>query len=116
MLRVHSGTQAQEEHLGGIMSAGDVQTFHADGKWWNRVEGQADDPQGPYDTRAAAVEDGRDTARSLKVEHITQHGRTDSRAQQLRSRPPRHPGLIGPSARLLVVRDAWSGRALTAGG
>jgi Uncharacterized protein conserved in bacteria (DUF2188) len=55
------------------MSAGDVQTFHADGKWWNRIEGQSDDPQGPYDTREQAVTDGRDTARNLKVEHIV-HG------------------------------------------
>ena len=27
-------------------------------------------PAGPYDTREAAVADGRDSARNLKVEHI----------------------------------------------
>jgi hypothetical protein len=52
------------------MSAGDVETFHVDGQWWNRVEGQGDDRQGPYGTKDAAVEDGRDMARKLKVEHI----------------------------------------------
>lgn len=52
------------------MPAGDVETFHMDGKWWNRIEGQDDDRQGPYATREHAVTDGRDTARDLKVEHI----------------------------------------------
>lgn len=55
------------------MSAGDVETYHVDGKWWNRIEGQTGDRQGPYDTREAAVTDGRDTTRSLEVEHII-HG------------------------------------------
>jgi hypothetical protein len=52
------------------MPAGDVETFHKDNKWWNRIEGQADEPQGPYDTREQAMVDGGDTARDLKVEHI----------------------------------------------
>jgi hypothetical protein len=54
------------------MSAGAVETVHVDGQWWNRVEGQQD-RQGPFDTREAAVADGRDMARNLKVEHIL-HG------------------------------------------
>jgi hypothetical protein len=54
------------------MSAGDVETFHVDGKWWSRVEGQSD-RQGPYEMREEAVSDGRETARNLKVEHII-HG------------------------------------------
>lgn len=51
------------------MAAGDVETFHVDGQWWNRVEGH-EETQGPYGTRDEAVKDGRDTARNLKVEHI----------------------------------------------
>jgi hypothetical protein len=57
---------------GGYMSAGDVETFHADGWWWIRIEGQATGRQGPY-TRDDAVTDGRDAARSLRVQHII-HG------------------------------------------
>lgn len=54
------------------MSAGDVETFHVDGEWWNRVEGHPD-RQGPYAKRDEAVSEGRDMARNLQVEHII-HG------------------------------------------
>ena len=51
------------------MPEGDVLTFHADGKWHNRIEGHEPLP-GEYDTRAQAVAAGRDEARDRKVEHI----------------------------------------------
>jgi hypothetical protein len=51
------------------MPEGDVETYHADGKWRNRIEGLAGLP-GAYDTREAAVEAGREEARDRKVEHI----------------------------------------------
>jgi hypothetical protein len=47
----------------------DVETFHEDGQWWNRVKGQADDRQGPYEIKEAAVEHGRNMARNSKTEH-----------------------------------------------
>ena len=51
------------------MPAGDVETYHADGKWRNRIEA-LDDLPGEHDTKAEAVRVGRDEARERKVEHI----------------------------------------------
>lgn len=51
------------------MPAGDIETFHQDGAWHNRVEGgETYDDQFP--TKADAVTVGRDLARERKVEHI----------------------------------------------
>lgn len=54
---------------GSIMPAGDVETFHQDGAWHNRVEGEKG-TTGPFSTKAEAVEAGRDEARRAKREHI----------------------------------------------
>ena len=51
------------------MPAGDIETYHADGKWRNRVETLEDLP-GKYDRKDEAVRIGRDEARERKVEHI----------------------------------------------
>ncbi|AYA26603.1 hypothetical protein SAMN02745947_04536 [Rhodococcus rhodochrous J3] len=51
------------------MPAGDVETFHQDGSWHNRIEG-ASDLLGTYATREEAVAAGRDEARRRKVEHL----------------------------------------------
>mgnify|MGYP001807404453 CR=1 FL=1 len=51
------------------MPAGDVETFHQDGKWHNRIEGEKS-TTGPYATKAEAVEAGRDQARRVQREHI----------------------------------------------
>lgn len=51
------------------MPAGDVETFHADGKWRNRVEGGEELP-GEYDVKATAVAVGHDEAVRRKVEHL----------------------------------------------
>ncbi|GAB2734387.1 DUF2188 domain-containing protein [Nocardioides pakistanensis] len=51
------------------MPQGDIETFHQDDQWWNRVEGQ-DAKTGPYATKDEAVSEGRDLARQKKVEHI----------------------------------------------
>lgn len=51
------------------MPAGDIETYHADGRWRNRVEALADLP-GAYDTKDEAVRAGRDEARERKVEHV----------------------------------------------
>lgn len=51
------------------MPAGDIETYHSDGKWRNRIEALEDLP-GEYDTKDEAVRVGRDEARERKVEHI----------------------------------------------
>lgn len=51
------------------MPNGDVETFHQDGEWFNRVTGRTD-VEGSHRTKAEAVEAGRDLARALEVEHI----------------------------------------------
>lgn len=51
------------------MPAGDIETYHADGKWRNRVEA-LEDLSGEHDTKDAAVRVGRDEARDRQVEHI----------------------------------------------
>jgi uncharacterized protein DUF2188 len=52
-----------------MMPAGDVETYHANGKWRNRIEG-GDELPGEYDVRATAVAVGHDEAVRRKVEHI----------------------------------------------
>jgi len=51
------------------MPHGDVETYHSDGTWRNRIEGQQELP-GEYARKQEAVEAGRDHARELRVEHI----------------------------------------------
>src|SRR5215216_3158772 len=51
------------------MPTGDVETFHQDGKWRNKVEGE-DGAESAHDTKEEAISAGRDMARSRKVEHI----------------------------------------------
>jgi hypothetical protein len=47
----------------------DIETYHADGKWRNRVEGGAELP-GEYDVKATAVAIGHDEAVRRKVDHV----------------------------------------------
>jgi hypothetical protein len=51
------------------MPHGDVETYHSEGRWRNRIEGMQELP-GDFGTKHEAVEAGRDHARELKVEHI----------------------------------------------
>lgn len=51
------------------MPTGDIETYHADGRWRNRVEANEDLP-GAYDTKEEAARVGRDEAREQRVEHI----------------------------------------------
>jgi hypothetical protein len=51
------------------MSRGDVETFHRDGCWKNRIVG-SDGAVGTYDDRETAVREGRNLARIRHVEHI----------------------------------------------
>lgn len=51
------------------MPAGDVATFHKDGRWYNAVEG-TDQVSEPFNTKEQAQVEGREMAIELKVEHI----------------------------------------------
>ncbi|QAY58750.1 DUF2188 domain-containing protein [Microbacterium protaetiae] len=58
------------------MTEGDIETFHEDGVWRNRIEGhQVLDDR--FERKSDAVEAGRDLAQVLRVEHIVRalHGR-----------------------------------------
>jgi hypothetical protein len=50
------------------MPKGDIETFHEDGQWQNRVEGQGGLLRS-YDDKEAAVAHGARVARDRKVEH-----------------------------------------------
>jgi hypothetical protein len=54
------------------MPVGDVETYHADGKWRNRIQA-GDDLPGEYDVKETAVAVGHDEAVRRKVEHITRN-------------------------------------------
>ncbi|ARJ07724.1 hypothetical protein GCM10010988_40060 [Cnuibacter physcomitrellae] len=51
------------------MPAGDVETFHQDGQWHNRIEGEKG-TSGSFKTKCEATEAGREQARRLQREHI----------------------------------------------
>lgn len=52
------------------MPKGDIETFHANGRWANRREATDEKPWGFADTKKEAAGIGRDAARAEKVEHI----------------------------------------------
>lgn len=52
------------------MPNGDVETFHQDGAWYNRVTGEPGNIGESYRTQAGAAEAGRQSAVSRAVEHI----------------------------------------------
>jgi hypothetical protein len=54
---------------GPAMPIGDIETYHEDGQWKNKIEGQEGDV-GMYDDRHAAIHEGRNLARVRQVEHI----------------------------------------------
>jgi len=73
------------------MPDGDVETYHVDGKWRNRIAGN----QGFLDefgSREEAVLAGRDHARDMQVEHIVhnQDGTIGERRQEGEERTARH--------------------------
>ena len=51
------------------MPTGDIETYHAHGKWRNRVDGGEDLPD-EYDVKATAVAAGHDEAVRRKVAHL----------------------------------------------
>ena len=51
------------------MPQGDVETYHQDGAWHSRIQGETA-PFHTSETKAAETETGRAEARKRKVEHI----------------------------------------------
>jgi hypothetical protein len=51
------------------MSHGGVETFHENGQWFNRVEGEKG-VLGPYTSRSEAEGAGREEARRRRREHV----------------------------------------------
>ena len=69
---------------------GDVETYHQDGRWKNKIEGN-DRATTTHDTKQEAVEAGREMARQHEVEHIIRNldGKIGERNTYPRSRDPR---------------------------
>jgi hypothetical protein len=51
------------------MPHGDVETYHQDGSWKTKIEGESGSEQS-HPSRDEAIDAGRDLAQGLKVEHI----------------------------------------------
>lgn len=51
------------------MAAGDIETYHEDGQWKNRPQGN-DRASNVHDTKAEAQAAGREMAKDRKVEHV----------------------------------------------
>lgn len=51
------------------MPQGDIETFHKNDQWFNRIEGTDEMTEG-YRTKGQAAEVGREMAKERKVEHI----------------------------------------------
>ncbi|QXV57446.1 DUF2188 domain-containing protein [Amycolatopsis sp. TNS106] len=49
---------------------GDVETYHQDGEWKNKIEGEAEPLGTGYATKADAAAEGRKLAIERKVEHF----------------------------------------------
>ena len=52
------------------MSAGDIETFHRDGIWFNRIVGESRTIGDWYDTEEEAVRAGRGAAVARQVGHV----------------------------------------------
>lgn len=64
------------------MAAGDIETFHQNGIWFNRIEGESRTLGPGYNDREDAVAAGLSAAVARQVEHTVKHddGPTDDRA------------------------------------
>lgn len=51
------------------MGAGDIETFHQGGIWFNRIEGESRTLGPSFDDQAAAVAAGHEAAVARQVEH-----------------------------------------------
>ncbi|MFC3505723.1 DUF2188 domain-containing protein [Micromonospora krabiensis] len=72
------------------MVKGDIDTYHQDGQWKNRPEGN-ERASSTHDTKAEAESAGREMARDRDAEHVIKNedGRIGERNTYPRSRDPR---------------------------
>ena len=68
------------------MADQNVETFHQDGRWFNRVDGEKG-ATGPFHSKAEAVAAGREHARHHKSSHVVRGedgevGETDDFSEQ----------------------------------
>lgn len=72
------------------MSKGDIETYHEDGQWKNRAQGN-DRASNTHSTKAEAEAVGRDMAIARDVEHVIKKkdGTIGERNTYPRSRDPR---------------------------
>ncbi|MBT2501677.1 DUF2188 domain-containing protein [Curtobacterium sp. ISL-83] len=72
---------------------GDIETFHQDGHWHNKVEG-TNEVFGSAPTKREAVARGRDRAKADKVEHFIRNedGRISDRSTYTGHDPRNIPG------------------------
>jgi uncharacterized protein DUF2188 len=92
-LRVHISIGESAEQRRHMMK-GDVETYHENGKWKNKVEGSSR-ASSTHGTKREAVEVGRQMAITRKAEHFIRNldGRIGERNTYPRSRDPRNiPG------------------------
>lgn len=61
------------------MAAGDIETFHRNGIWFNRIEGESQTLGSGFDSKEEAVRVGRSAAVARQVEHLVraEEGRSE---------------------------------------
>jgi len=55
------------------MAQEDVDTYHQDGRWYNRNAGESRDVSGPFRTKEEAIEAGRRYGGHRRPEHEERH-------------------------------------------
>lgn len=70
------------------MAAGDIETFHRNGIWFNRIEGESQTLGSGFESEAEAVKVGRGAAVARQVEHTV---RTEEGSSQDPRPYDRHP-------------------------
>ncbi|MCB8045116.1 hypothetical protein JM654_16015 [Microbacterium oxydans] len=75
------------------MAAGDIETFHRNGIWFNRIEGESQTLGSSFVSEAEAVKVGRSAAVARQVEHTVRTEEGPSADSSLYDLHPRE--LIG---------------------
>lgn len=75
------------------MAAGDIETFHRNGIWFNRIEGESQTLGSSFVSEAEAVKVGRSAAVARQVEHTVRAEEGPSADSSLYDLHPRE--LIG---------------------
>jgi hypothetical protein len=74
------------------MTKGDIETYHEDGQWKNRVQGSTR-AANTHETKADAQSKGREMAKDRKVEHVIKKmDGTIGERNSYGNDPPSRPG------------------------